>query len=344
MGCVNATLPEQCMLPSVLTWLSLYVSGKGKPAPVHMKFKHLVEYGLMRAIIFPFTVLPLPIVDICSSFLAWIIWVIWPFRLNIVFSNLTTIFPEMSRADKLKLAKMVFLEAGRTAGRTYILHRKPLAKLIEEAEVRGLDILNKALEQGKGVIMTTSHGNWLEAYVAWFNRRQLPSTLIYQKQKNPLTDAFFLKQRQRHGSSLEQLTSKAGMERFEQALAANRVLIVCIDQSYKRRGVEVPFFERPFKCAKGTSVLHMRTQAPILTSFYYLEKGRLCIEFEEVTFPAFEEIDEKSMAKISAETMQWYEPHVRKHPEQWFGLFHRLWDKSSYPKKIPRSFKEIFFL
>ncbi len=307
----------------------------------NMSLKHTFEYGLLRTLIFPLNILPVPIINGFARILGWIVWIIYPFRIQVAYTNLSTVFPDLNHSDKIRLLRKVYLQFARTVGLVFILHRKPLFKLIKEADVKGLDILDRALEKGKGVILTTYHGCWFEAYFAWFNYHHRPTSLIYQEQSNPLSDSFFRRQRKRYGNSLEHLQSNAGMKRYQQALSENRTLIISLDQSYRNRGAKVPLFNRPIGCAKGTSILHMRTGAPILTSVYYMKDNRLCIDIDEVELPSFTQIDDQAIVDISTAAIRWYEPYIKRHPDQWFSLFHRLWSKTGYPKKISRTFKEI---
>ncbi len=212
---------------------------------------------------------------------------------------------------------------------------------MENTRVTGREKLDRALQGGKGVVLTTIHASWFEAYFAWFNIADLPTSLIYQKQSNPLSDAFFVRQRQRYGTSLVHLSSYDGMKAYEQALLNNRLLIVSLDQSYTSRGASVPFFNRPLACAKGAAILHQRTGAPVFTSVYYMKDGELHIDFDEVELPDYPEISDQTIIDISGRCLHVYEPFIRTYPEQWFSLFHRLWSKKDYPP-VRRSLREIF--
>jgi KDO2-lipid IV(A) lauroyltransferase len=305
------------------------------------RIKHLLEYSLLRIIIFFVNLLPVPaILFLCSS-IGYLAWVIFPFRLNVAYKNLSTVFPEKTHKWKMRLLRKVYLEFTRTFGLVFILHRKPLLKLIHNTIISGRDVLEKALAEGRGVVLTTIHASWFEAYFAWFNSANLPTSLIYQKQSNPYSDRFFVRQRKRYGSSLEHLSSYDGMKAYEEALCRNRLLIVSLDQSYTSRGIAVPFFNRPLACARGTAILHQRTGAPIFTSVYYMRDGELHIDFARVELPSYATIDEESIRDISTRCVELYEPFIRQYPEQWFSLFHRLWSKKDYPK-VKRSLADIF--
>lgn len=305
-----------------------------------VSLKHRSEYALLRSIIFFINLLPVPLILSLSTLLGGIAWLLYPFRLDVAYANLATVFPNMPRGEQMRLLRRTYLQFARTFGLVFILHRRHMLKLIAEAENDGLETLHAALAEGKGVILTTYHGCWFEAYFAWFNLTDLPTTLIYQKQSNPLSDAFFIAQRQRHGTSLEHLHSHAGMHEFQEALARNRIVIISLDQSYTHRGTEITFFDRPLKCAKGSAMLHLRTGAPVLTSFYYMKGGKLHVDFERVELPAYEQINEENIQDITRRSISHYEPLIRQYPEQWFSLFHRLWTKTGYAK-VRRSFAEL---
>jgi len=306
-----------------------------------MRMKHRLEYLLLRSVIFFINLLPVPVILALCTGIGYLAWVIFPFRLKVAYKNLSTVFPEYSHSEKLRLLKKVYLQFTRTFGLVFILHRKNLTKLVENTRISGRDKIDRALQQGKGVVLTTIHASWFEAYFAWFNLAGLPTSLIYQKQSNPLSDEFFVRQRCRYGTSLVHLSSYDGMKAYEKALLDNRLLIVSLDQSYTSRGVEVMFFNRPLACAKGAAILHQRTGAPVFTSVYYMKDGELHIDFDEVELPRYANSDDESIADISSRCLRLYEPFIRAYPEQWFSLFHRLWGKKDYPL-VKRSLAQIF--
>lgn len=318
-----------------------YQSGNNQLHP-NMKFKHKLEYILLRFIIFFINLLPVPVILALCSSVGMIAWVVFPFRIRVAYKNLTAVFPELDHDQKLRLLRRVYIQFTRTFGLVFILHRKRLVNLIENAEISGRDKLDSALSQGKGVILTTIHASWFEAYFAWFNFSNLPTNLIYQKQSNPLSDRYFVRRRGRYGTSLVSISSRAGIRTFKKSLDNNNILIISLDQSYRRTGTRVPFFNKPLPCAIGAALLHLQTDAPVLTSVYYMAKGKLHIDFDTVNLPSYHHINDENINDISARSVKLYEPFIRKYPEQWFSLFHQLWSKNNYPK-VKRTIRQIFF-
>ncbi len=307
-------------------------------------YKHRLEYALLRLIIFFLNLLPIWLILLFCKSLGSIAWVLFPFRLRVTYRNISNVFPKKSHKEKLKLLRRAYLEMCQTFGLVFILHRKKFIKTIRQAKVTGLEELKQALAENRGVILTTCHACWFEAYFAWFNMSDLPTSLIYQQQANPLANAFFIHQRSFFGDNLEHISSRAKMPAYEDALNKGRLLIISLDQSYTSRGTAVNLFGKKLACAKGTAVLHLRTKAPVFTSVYYMGGGdHLHIDFAKVELPEYDEIDEATINDISSRAIKPYETFIRHYPEQWFSLFHRLWskDKAYYPP-VQRSIKDIF--
>lgn len=304
-----------------------------------MSLKHRLEYGILRSIILFINLLPVPVIIWFSGLLGKLAWLVFPFRIDVAYKNLSNIFPEKNHSQKLSILRKTYRQFAKTFGLIFILHRKQMLELVKDTEITGLDKVEAALKEGKGAILTTYHGCWFEAYFAWFNLSGLPTSLIYQKQSNPESDAYFIRQRSKYGKSLEHVNSGSGMKAFTEALDRNRLLIVSLDQRYSQRGTEVDFFNIPLKCAKGTAVLHLRTGAPVLTSVYYIKDDKLHIDFDTVDLPVYDEINEANIQDITRKSISKYESHIRDYPEQWFSLFHKLWSKKGY-NKVKRNIRE----
>jgi KDO2-lipid IV(A) lauroyltransferase len=306
-----------------------------------MAFKYRIEYFLLRTAYFFINILPLPLINLLTHFIGWLAWIFVPFRITVAYDNLTKIFPLATHSRKLKILRQAYSQFVQAAGLIFVIHRKNVRALIDHAEIKGLDLLEDALAQGKGVILTTYHGCWFEAYFAWFSRGDHPTSLIYQQQSNPLCDAFFVRLRRRYGPNLAHIHSLEKLSTYLRALEENRILIISLDQNYTDNGTPVMFFNHQFTCARGTGLLHLMTKAPVLTSVYYVREGTLHIDFETVKLPDYKEISDTAIQQISNLSIQPYEKTIRLYPHQWFSLFHRLWKKDGYPSEIKRNIRQL---
>jgi len=306
-----------------------------------MKLKYRIEYYLLRTAYFAVNLMPLSVINLMTGAIGWIAWVFIPFRISVAYDNLTTIFPRASHDQKLKILRQAYRQFVHAAGLIFVIHRQEVSTLIDQVEISGLELLDEALAKGKGVILTTYHGCWFEAYFAWFSRGSRPASLIYQQQSNPLSDAFFVRLRKRYGHNLQHIHSLEKLSTYVEALENNRVLIISLDQNYTDNGTPVSLFGQRFTCARGTALLYLKTGAPVLTSVYYVRDDRLHIDFEKVDLPEYAEVSASSIQEISNLSIKPYEKTISAYPDQWFSLFHRLWKKDGYPTKITRSIRQI---
>ena len=307
-----------------------------------IKTKHLSEYLLLRTTYFLVNLLPYYIIRMITSITSRLVWLFIPFRITVAYDNLSVVFPNKTHREKLSLIKSAYHRMIHAAGLIFVIHRRNISKLITDAEIGNIDVLDQALSEGKGVVLTTYHGCWFEAYFAWFSKEKRPTSLIYKRQKNPHSDGFFVRLRNRYGSSLRHIDKYEKLKEYEKELSENRILIISLDQNYIDNGVPVSFFNQEFICARGAGLLHLKTGAPVLTSVYYIKNGQLHIDFERVELPEYAEINDKNISEISNLAIKIYEKTVMAFPDQWFSLFHRLWKKKGYPPRISRSFKDIF--
>lgn len=267
-----------------------------------------------------------------------LIWIIFPYRFEVVYTNLTFAFPEKTRAEKLTLAYRIYRHYGYIFTTYLVMHRPPMRQRIENLSVTGAACITHALAKGKGAVLAGIHyGPW-EAYGAWLNMNGYLVSAIYRTQKNPLTDHFFIQHRGRFGSNLRHI-AKHSIGRFVKELKENRLLLVAIDQKGGKRGTRVRFFNQMTSIAKGAAFLHLRTGAPILWGAPMVKAGKMSLEMGRLPIPPLKGVTQGNIHTVTAAIISHYESIIRKAPEQWFW-FHKLWPKA-YPKKIRRSIGEI---
>lgn len=309
-----------------------------------MRPKYIVEYAALRSVIFFINLFPVQLIMLFCTSVGWLTWVFAPFRLRVTCKNMSIALPDRTRSERMRLLRRAYIQICRTFGAVFILHRPSMRRMISTTVISGQDVVDQALAQGKGVILTTCHACWFEAFFAWFNASALPTTLIYQKQRNPLSNNFFLDQRRHHsGNNLEYITSNEKLSAYEEILQRGRLLIISLDQNYNKNGTPIPFFKHTLSCARGTGLLHLKTGAPVLTSVYYMKDGQMHIDFKKVELPEYQEVNEENINDICSRAIRDYESFFRTYPEQWFSLYHRLWSKKPdfYPE-IKRTLREIF--
>jgi KDO2-lipid IV(A) lauroyltransferase len=231
-------------------------------------------------------------------------------------ANLRLAFPDWSEPKIEETALEVYRHFGRV---TADFMRTPLRTIeeVNSAEVVGKDILDSAHALGKGVMIITAHyGNW-ERFAHWFSANGYTLNVVAR-------DA-------NQGAVTEKMTAMrqlAGAEVMSRGNAARAILgklktgdLVGILNDQNNGDCFVPFFGKPCGTALGPAVLHMRTGAPLVPSYFTrLGPGKYRAEFLE---PVLASDFDNDQIKITARLNELLESVIRKHPEQWLWLHDR---------------------
>ena len=236
---------------------------------------------------------------------------------NRTVQNLELAFPEWSDAQRLETAKGVF----RHFGRMWVQFMRTSARTRESiqaaTEVVGLEHVEAAEAQGKGILFVTGHfGNW-EWVGQWFVSTGRKLTVVQRDANQSGMNDRLLK-----------LREAAGLEVMSRGTAARGILVrlkrkeavaLLIDQN--AGDVFVPFFGKPCGTVTGPAVIGTRTGAAIVPGYAIrLSPGRYRVEF----FPQIEATPgEDSDASIMAAINLNLEAMIRRYPEQWLWMHDR---------------------
>ena len=100
-----------------------------------MKLKYKIEYLLLRTAHFIINLMPLFLINLITLMVSWLAWVLIPFRINVAYDNLTTVFPNATHSQKLKILRNAYNQFVHAAGLIFVIRRKKVAQLIDQAEI-----------------------------------------------------------------------------------------------------------------------------------------------------------------------------------------------------------------
>ncbi|MBR6022193.1 MAG: lysophospholipid acyltransferase family protein [Kiritimatiellae bacterium] len=255
--------------------------------------------------------------------LAWAMGSLLRIRRGEVAATLGRCFPEMGKAERAAVYRAMWrnlmeglVEVCRYAGgRT--------REVLDEREVRGREHLEKALEDGKGVIALLAHvGNYplLAADVPRLFGVEL--SFVYK----PFRSAWATKawQEFQEGAGVEGIPSKGAYRECLRALKAGRVVGFMLDQNRPGgQGVFVPYFGRLASTSPGLALLSWHSGAVVLPVFEHREGGRHVVEIGEAIEPPPDR-EEATVREYTARYTALIEAEVRRHPAEWLWL-HRRW-------------------
>ena len=184
--------------------------------------------------------LPLPVVRALGTVLGWVLYVLIGARRRVVHANFRVCFPELSNAERHKLALQTFVCFSQAwLDRAWLWHA-PKAWVQQRVRLTG------ALEELAGndpTVIFLPHFVGLDAaWAAMALAMPRPSTTIYTDQSNKLVDQWILQGRQRFGH-LRLFGRIEGVKPIVAALREGQPLYLLPDMDFgPDESVFVPFY------------------------------------------------------------------------------------------------------
>ncbi len=230
------------------------------------------------------------------------------------------------RAGRLRL--MVRVQAAFDSYARYWLESFRLAtttpdELDESMSYEGLDIIEDALANGKGVIAALPHlGGW-DFGGAWLTSQGYPLTVVVEDLQPPELFEWFARLRKSFGLTIVPQGKGAGAA-VSRALRDNQVVCLLSDRDLTRDGIEVEFFGERTTLPAGPATLALRTGAALVPmALYYDGHGHY-----GVVRPPIPVVREGSVrddvARITQLLASELERLIRRAPSQWH-LFQPNW-------------------
>ena len=247
---------------------------------------------------------------------------------KVALQNLHLAFgQEKSESEILNIAKKSFQNLGMTAIEFFRLPKMDVETFKKKVTIEGLEIVKKALEGKKGILLLLSHfGNW-ELMGLMSKVLGNPITVIARPiKKNKRVHQLVAEMRS--GTGLEVISTEKASRKAIRTLSQNRLVGILIDQRAKRsEGVWVDFFGKKASSTPALAVLAMRTKAPILPVFMIrngYQKHRLIIQ---EPLQLMETGDVKKDVETNTQLLHHtLESMIRRYPDQWFWV-HRRWER-----------------
>lgn len=224
--------------------------------------------------------------------------------------------------------KHIFREMAKNLGRSIMeFLRLPAMtpKYIEHyIKFTGLENLEKALAQGKGVFILSAHfGNW-ELLAAALVFKGYPISIIVKHFINRMLNLSCLDYRRR--VKVTPLYWKGSSKEIVRCLKNNELIGFILDQNTKREeGVFVNFFGRPACTIPGLAVLAQRLGTPVVPAFIIRENKayhRLVLE-PPLAFQKHGTLKETIVHNTQIYTAA-LERYIRAYPDHWAWV-HRRW-------------------
>jgi KDO2-lipid IV(A) lauroyltransferase len=193
-------------------------------------------------------------------------------------------------------------------------------------DAAGVELLDRSLAAGRGVIVALSHsGNWDHAG-AWAAYTGRPVVTVAERLKPETLYDRFVAYRESIGISVLPLTGGRRQPLDELADRLRDGALVCLlaDRDLSRRGVEVSLFGGRTRMPAGPALLALRTGAPLLVArLWFDETGSRGSIVGPVEVPPGDD----RVAQVAAMTQQVADSlaeGIAGHPQDWHML-QRMW-------------------
>ncbi len=292
--------------------------GKRKQRPTRLSDPRLIPSWIGVGLYWLIGQLPWNLLLTAGRGLGHLAWHLAKSRRHVATTNIRLCFPELSEQEQIKLAHRCVISTGEAilemAG-SYNNHRIDLSKRVT---IKGMEHIEKARAEGKGVMMLGMHFNSLDV-----GSRMLGQVLeihaVYRPNDNPVIDRLIDNGRRHYVNST---IDRTDMRKMVRMLRQGKIIWYAPDQDYGiQHAVFVPFFGIPAATITATSRLARMGKAAVIPCAHYrLPGGRYEIEFG----PALEDFPGGDEEQDTARINQTIEHYVRKCPEQYLWVHKRF--------------------
>jgi lauroyl/myristoyl acyltransferase len=204
------------------------------------------------------------------------------------------------------------------------LNEEPASLLKTRVAIFGVENLEAALAQGKGVIILSAHfGNW-ELIAPKLSLMHYSVTAVMQPMPNKVFDSFFRQLRATTGTTIID-NNRGGIRQGMQTLRQNGLLLLLADQHPFTAAPEIEFLGHNTPIQTGPALLALATGATIIPTFCIREKRGYHRIVMEKPLDYIPEGDKAAdVDRICRLYHQVYERYIKEHPDHWLW-FHDRW-------------------
>lgn len=253
-------------------------------------------------------------------------------RRRVAIENLQIAFPLKDLTERTQLARASLIHMGRTLVEFSHFPFFNRSKVDQHFEIEGLNYVQEALKEGRGVLFLSCHVGNGDYAVAALSQLGFKLNLISKEFKSKWLNELWFGMRRKHGTRF--ISPEKSSFEILRALKRNEIVIFVLDQFMGPPvGIRTSFFGRETGTAAGLALMADRTKAPVILS-YTFRQNRSGTDSSPVRpyvakfSPPIPFLDDGPREKNISVMTQIYtdkiQEVVQKHPEQWMWI-HRRW-------------------
>ncbi len=295
------------------------------PSPPSLKIskriKHLLEYAALRLVAAGISLLPLHSARAAGRSIGLFINFLLGGRANIGRKNLLASFPDMSVDQADALIKKCWENLGEGAADFIKMPAMTRENIFKNADVQGLEHLQKSYDTKKGALIVTAHyGSWELGGKVW-PMSGFKTAVVARRVKNPWVNAWATAIRSCAGVRV--ILARDAVRESIRWLKGGNLLAILIDHRVAEGGLQVPFFGRPALTTGLPAFLALRYQIPVHMVRAWREGETVRVRVEPAMDFAGLSASEADIAEATSRMTQVVECWVRERPEAWLWIHNR---------------------
>ncbi len=275
--------------------------------------------GIVRVLSF----IPLPILDSLGCWIGRVAFKYAKHRRHVTLRNLTVCFPHLSEAEVLALGKKNFEAAGAAIFEVAYAWLASDARVTPLFRYEGLEHLQAAEADGRGILLLTAHACCLELGARAMTLKT-PFHAMYRPHKNAYFDAW--QHRLREKQSRREPIDRNNIRGTLRLLKKGEKLWYAPDQNYGgSEHVFVPFFGVNALTITATSKLSRVANAQVLPYYVFKKKDEKGKTYYLVRiYPVLADFPTNDMVQDCTRLNQLFEGWINEHPEQYLWAHRRF--------------------
>jgi KDO2-lipid IV(A) lauroyltransferase len=292
----------------------------------HGKVQTAIEYGAARSLLAGLGVLPRPLAVAVGQGIGRIAYSLGGKLRRTGERNLELALPHLGEDERETILRGCFANLGRLLGEFSHLPRATPESLRRIIECEGLENLEAARREGRGVILFTGHlGAWELSSFA-LSAFGYPMSFLARRIDNPKVESLIDRTRTRFGN--RSIDKRSAARPILRTLRAGGTVGILVDlNTHPHEAVFVDFFGIPASTTSGLATLALRTGSKVLPVFIPWDEARrrfvLRVDPPLKIKPSGDEAtDVRQLTALFTYTIESY---VRRFPGQWLWI-HRRWN------------------
>ena len=245
--------------------------------------------------------------------------------------NLARVRPDLDVHELSKLTRAGMRSYMRYWCEAFRLPKLTTEQINDRFELRGVELLDQAMDSGSGALMIPGHmANW-DIGGAWAAARYGRLTTVVEQLKPEKLYDQFLEYRESLGMEALPLGNPDVMRNLLTRLRSGGLVALLGDRDISHSGVTVDFFGEPAAFPAGPAMLASLTGAPLFPVTMHYEGSRaIAVVQDQIEVPQFLPKNER-IAYMTQEVARAFEVGIAQHPEDWHML-QKIWLGDRSPK------------